>query len=749
MGRRALGLACLCLLAVAAIAGPGAAAAAECPNEAIRAQQGAGHLPECRAWEQVSPVDKGPYKAWANSFGISTDGDRVDFNGEGGFPGAQNGYPGSYMSERTPTGWQAVSLLPPFVRRNSEINDEVKLKAVSTDLSRALFLTKYPLDPDDQGKVVGRGNPGDVPNSDDLYRRDADGSFTWVSRPVTLPDLSPEPVEFVAASGDLSRILMRSKRVLAPPIVGETVKHLYLYVEGRPTQLVDVDPAGNPTTERPAETTAISEEPPALPTAQMSADGTRVAFVAGPTAALKLYLRLDADDPARAHTVDIGEGTEGRTCTKVTLVKLSADGGHVLFECPDQLTDVPLPAGPAGSQGLYLRDLADGSLRLLGRTTVTRVLGATPDLSDVYLSLTTTVTTISGGVGVDGKDWGAVAYLHDGSVEAAVTLPAPNVPTFSLPATSAYWMSANGRYLAFTSAYPLGFPTPAQSSQVYRYDGVTGELSCVSCGVDLGPAGAPLNSQVYPHPSYQVLEGAVSDEGEVFFDTPYALVPRDQNGSTDAYAWRDGRFYLLGSGSDPYGTTFLRASADGRDAFFLTTDSLLAQDRDGGVIDLYDARRDGGFPTPEESVPCGGDACQGPPAPAPAAGAVGSAGFSGAGDEAPPTRPPAVSLASHHGGGDVVATLRVKVHAAGRVSLSGGSVRPVGRKASAGTGPLPVRLMGPARKTLRRKGKLTVGARVGFTPDSGTGGDSATSVRLGFTRSRSGQVTVRMIRGGK
>jgi hypothetical protein len=742
IGSAAFGLACLCLLALAAIVGPATAAAAECPNEAIRSQQGAGQLPDCRAYEQVSPVDKGSEDAKGSAFGISTDGDRVGFKSFGAFAGAQGDIVGNYRSERTPTGWQTISLVPPFTGRNASANDAPEPAAVSADFSRVLFETEYPLDPLDQGQ----GGSGGVAVSKDLYMRNPDGSFTWVSKPMALPDLSAHPTEFVAASTDLSRILMRSNRILAPGVSDESVTHLYLYVDGKPTQLVDVALDGNPVSERPFESSINTP-------VQMSADGTRVAFVAGPNGALKLYLRLDADDPALARTVDVGSGTEGRECSNATLLKLSADGNQVLFECPDQLTDEPIPAGLVG-MGLYLRDLSDGSLRLLGAVKSATVLGATSNFSDVYFALPSS-SSAPGGIGVDGKSWGSIARLHEGTVEVAVPTQSTQTTAFSVVSNffGGNWLSANGRYLAFTSSTPLGYPTPAGKTQVYRYDGGTGELSCVSCRSDGGPTAG--EAQLAPFagryqsgaPSgYYVPDGAVSNEGEVFFNTGQALVPRDQNGKPDGYVWRDGQQYLLGSGADPDGTAFMRASADGKNAFFLTTDSLVPQDVDGGTTDLYDARTDGGFPAPEIPTWCSGDSCQGPPAPAPAPGVLGSVGFSGAGNSASKTRPVVVSLSRHRGGNDIAATLRVKVSTAGRISLSGGAVRALRRGVGVGAHLLPVRLKETAAQFLRRRGRLKAKVKVSFVPT--IGGRVTKSVKLGFSRSKSGRVTARLLRGG-
>jgi len=65
---------------------------------------------------------------------------------------------------------------------------------------------------------------------------------------------------------------------------------------------------------------------------------------------------------------------------------------------------------------------------------------------------------------------------------------------------------------------------------------------------------------------------------------------------------------LISSGKAEGGATFVDASIDGSDAFFLTDGSLVAADPGG--VDLYDARIDGGLPIPQQPLPCLGDACQ-------------------------------------------------------------------------------------------------------------------------------------------
>ncbi|HEV7517423.1 MAG TPA: hypothetical protein VGR07_14065, partial [Thermoanaerobaculia bacterium] len=71
---------------------------------------------------------------------------------------------------------------------------------------------------------------------------------------------------------------------------------------------------------------------------------------------------------------------------------------------------------------------------------------------------------------------------------------------------------------------------------------------------------------------------------------------------------------LISSGHSPDGASFIDASADGADAYFLGADSLVGADPGG--LDAYDARIGGGFAEPAPPLGCEGDNCQSlPPEP--------------------------------------------------------------------------------------------------------------------------------------
>ena len=69
---------------------------------------------------------------------------------------------------------------------------------------------------------------------------------------------------------------------------------------------------------------------------------------------------------------------------------------------------------------------------------------------------------------------------------------------------------------------------------------------------------------------------------------------------------------LISTGTSPFDSSLLGASADGTDAFFFTRDRLVPQDANGTLVKLYDARADGGFcPRPTAGRCKASDECHG------------------------------------------------------------------------------------------------------------------------------------------
>jgi hypothetical protein len=142
--------------------------------------------------------------------------------------------------------------------------------------------------------------------------------------------------------------------------------------------------------------------------------------------------------------------------------------------------------------------------------------------------------------------------------------------------------------------------------------------------------------------------GGADVAGEDYFESRDPLVGRDTNGRIDVYQWEragtggcdeadpsfapssGGCVDLVSSGQSLADSAFLDADPSGNNAFFTTLEGLVPQDY--GLIDIYDARVGGGFPTPSPpTAPCEGEACQGPYRP-PEDSAPASELFQGAGN---------------------------------------------------------------------------------------------------------------------
>jgi DNA-binding beta-propeller fold protein YncE len=244
-------------------------------------------------------------------------------------------------------------------------------------------------------------------------------------------------------------------------------------------------------------------------------------------------------------------------------------------------------------------------------------------------------------------------------------------------------VSPDGGWLTFMSDRSLtGYDTRDARSgkpdvEVYLYDDASGSLVCASCD----PTGArPSGSSSVPVLTH-VSEGLalyqsryLSDNGRLFFDSNDALVPQDINGMGDVYEYEPvgtgdcssssvtynagsgGCVGLISSGASAEESSFMDASENGRDVFFLTQEKLLPQDFDTAP-DVYDARECTSVSpclpvAATQPPPCvTGDSCKPSPAIQPEIfGPSGSATFSGAGNvtasgSAPPVTSKSVSRA--------------------------------------------------------------------------------------------------------
>jgi hypothetical protein len=179
---RLLLTAAVCATSVGAGLGFGAStalAADGCANEQLREQQGATHLPDCRAYEQVSPVDKNGGTI-ASGLGAREEAGGITFWSTSAFGDTPGAVAANYRALRGDDGWTTTSLNPPTLGRNPILMDQFYLSAMSRDFSRGLIETKYPVDPDDQatGPLINIGYFDD-------YRFEGDSRATSSPRPMT------------------------------------------------------------------------------------------------------------------------------------------------------------------------------------------------------------------------------------------------------------------------------------------------------------------------------------------------------------------------------------------------------------------------------------------------------------------------------------------------------------------------------------------------------------------------------------
>ena len=178
-------------------------------------------------------------------------------------------------------------------------------------------------------------------------------------------------------------------------------------------------------------------------------------------------------------------------------------------------------------------------------------------------------------------------------------------------------VSPDDTHMAFLTASKVTSYENAGFLEMYSYNPATGGIHCVSCL----PSGAPPTSNV----EASVNGIFMTNDGRVFFSTGDPLVPQDTDGIRDVYEYVEGRPQLIsaGTGSKELGVSvnqtgldragLVGVSAEGTDVYFSTYDTLVAKDRNGSALKLYDARTDGGFAESPASVPCAAaEECAGP-----------------------------------------------------------------------------------------------------------------------------------------
>jgi len=652
-----------------------------CPNDPFRIGPGAD-LPDCRAYEMVSPLDKGnadvalgdsrnsvPYRLFEVNR-TAPSGERFTYSAATPFASAQSSpFSSQYLAERDAMGgWESKGISPSRTEAGVPIdfNFGPEFMGFTDDLCRGWLrlLSVAPLVPEAVAKY---------PN---LYRRDncAEPPFYEALTTVEPPNRKPEQYVDLLVKGfsaDGGRAIFTAPDKLHPdapvPNPGEAI----LYEHGSDglrfvcylpsgDAIADACSAGTPTQAGSIDLSGLHNA--------ISGDGSRIfwtPYAGGASSGSKpgrIFLRIEGNETAAV--------SEAVSPDPAFFWSAADDGSKAIFS---------FTAGPHTGE-LYEFDVDTETATLIAEG-VEGPMGASEDASRVYFASTEDLDgaepatagdqnlyfrEAAPGGGAGSFQFVMVLATVDVSPLGAGLSSPPVRPVSFVPAMRAARVTPDGQHVTFMSAAnptPGGYDnrdaeTGKVAAEVYRYDAAADELHCVSCNPTGARPAAGDAEGVFAAARIQGWEvnnhapRVISDDGSrVFFESHEALVPDDANGTWDVYQWEEpgkggvggctedkstfheangGCIDLISSGKSASRSLFLDADPSGENIFFSTQSSLVSQDY--GLNDVYVARVGGGFPPPPPPIDCEGESCQNPPPPPPV-NSPASESFVGPGNE--------------------------------------------------------------------------------------------------------------------
>jgi DNA-binding beta-propeller fold protein YncE len=640
-------------------------------------RSGGGGLPDGRAWELVSPAQKGSAEvAIPGSAGglfakerlfriqaAASSGEAIAYTSWTSFEQAEGAPPASqYLSKRSAGGWGTENVSPAGFMANPL---EPPYRGFASDLAFGGFVVSEPPLTEEAQKGVAN-----------LYLRDNQtGALQALTTeapqfiPASEQGLQEFCTAYAGASADGSRAFFAANGAMAGAPAGVGFS-LYEWSAGEGLRLISVLPDSTPSL--PAVSSGFGagggrcSMDQSVVAHAISADGSVAFWTYGGKfkgSEEPLMARIDGTETVQLDAKDLvspGPGPTGHG----RFWAATPDGSKAFFTAPGQLT--ASAGAPEGQLYRYdtaarsLIDLTPGSIAPL----VQGVLGVSDDGAYAYFVAKGTLTGAEeNAAGQKAKAGSYNLYLyHEGEgVRFIAQLSGLDDSDWSsAPSALTSRVTPDGRHLAFLSVEtealtgynniisPSGGCHPEienklegdpHCAEAYIYNAGDDELTCASCNPSearpLGPTELPFWSNPLEGPRY------LSDDGaRLFFESRDVLSPADENKRRDVYEFEQagagtcsadnpgfdpisgGCIFLIssgGSGDQNDESYFLDASSSARDVFFATRSALVGWDTNDNY-DVYDAREGGGFAEPpEEPSPCAAEACK-PPATQPPPG---------------------------------------------------------------------------------------------------------------------------------
>ncbi len=572
-----------------------------CPNATVRQQSGTAFLPDCRAYELVSPGDAGGTILFPEGpqSPLATQPSRFAFGGILGEIPEAGGEPPDvrgdlYVATRSDTGWTTRYVGPPATK--TLIGNGPPYEAGYIQDSPAGVLTDLKMDQfmDWDDPYNGIAGPGEGPISYAPFLRDPAGHLLG-RLPTNLgvvpggEEVGEQLTGSVKPSPEFNHYFFSSTSALSFAIGSLNHAPGSAYddnLEENTVTLVSKMADGAPIEEGGGEFIAFPG---------VSTDGSHILMSTGYSCSSECDPNYDFRGSsfstyhvnAERHLFMRVGGGQGITYAiapghTVHYVGMTPDGSKVYFTSGEKLSS----EAEDSSSNLYMwserGELEGKPLTLISKpngssgtgtpvcppTNWTTECGAVPYLNATARFLPDSI--LRGGPGGDGLSDNAIAAengdiyfyspqqldgtngvlgqhnLYDyrgGEVQYVTTF---NTGQFCGRSCSEgplirIQVSADDSHMAFLTASQITSYDNAGHLEMYTYNPATGNIHCVSCI----PDGAPPTSDVEASDNGLFM----TEDGRVFFSTADSLVPQDTDGIRDVYEYVGGRPQLISSGT--------------------------------------------------------------------------------------------------------------------------------------------------------------------------------------------------------